>query len=379
MRIGRIDQKDGTDLRITIVHCFETHEDRVDMLCKVLRADGHAVTVVCSDWNHFRKCTRTEFKPGSVPVHAKPYRKNLSLARILSHRRFAEDAIRAAEKTAPDLLWVFSPPNFLIKYAALFKQKCPDVKLILDFIDIWPETMPIRRFKNTLPFRMWKDLRDRYANVADLVVAECDLFRVPLEKTVPAEKISTLYFGRDLPEIQTGLMPPEDRIALCYLGSINNIVDIDRIAWIIENLPLPVKLHIIGGGEREEELVRAAACAGAEVVRHGNVYDPLEKQKIFDSCHFGLNTLKDTVFIGVTMKSVDYFAGGLPILNTLHGDTEEFVERYGIGINVRSAEDLKPEALRKAAENRPAVRRFYEQYFSEEVFSKSMHDIINRL
>ena len=60
--------------------------------------------------------------------------------------------------------------------------------------------------------------------------------------------------------------------------------------------------------------------AGAEVFYHGKVFDSKEKNRIFETCHYGLNIMKDSVFVGLTMKSMDYFEG-LPIINNIQGDT----------------------------------------------------------
>lgn len=347
------------------------------MLCKALRADGHAVFVVCSDWRHYQKCVRTDNKEGFILVHAKPYRKNISTARILSHKAFAKAALQAAADTDPDILWVLVPPNYLIKEAALLKKKRSSIKLVLDFNDLWPETMPIAKMKGTLPFRAWKNLREKYVNEADLIVTECGLFRDALIQEIEdPQKLHVLYPGRDLPEIKTDNKPPTDQIALCYLGSINNIIDINKIAEIIKTFASPVILHIIGGGEKATELVKAAENAGATVVCHGNIYDPLEKQKIFDSCHFGLNVLKDSVFIGLTMKSIDYFAGGLPIINTLHGDTALFVKAHSLGINYLSFEDLSEKAFRHIQEARFFIRSFYDINFSKEVFTMNLRTLL---
>lgn len=364
-------------LKITIVNCFDTYEDRVDMLCKALRADGHAVFVVCSDWRHYQKCVRTDNKEGFILVHAKPYQKNISAARILSHKAFAKAALQAAADTDPDILWVLVPPNYLIKEAALLKKKRPSIKLVLDFNDLWPETMPIAKMKGTLPFRAWKNLREKYVNEADLIVTECGLFRDALIQEIEdPQKLHVLYPGRDLPEIKTANKPPTDQIALCYLGSINNIIDINKIAEIIQAFVSPVILHIIGGGEKEAELIKAAENAGATVVCHGNIYDPLEKQKIFDSCHFGLNVLKDSVFIGLTMKSIDYFAGGLPIINTVKGDTFRFIENNNLGINYQNPDDLSVSYLQEIQKGRIIIRPFYDTFFSEQVFSNTINCIL---
>ena len=45
--------------------------------------------------------------------------------------------------------------------------------------------------------------------------------------------------------------------------------------------------------------------------------------------------MKKSVCVGLTMKSIDYFEFGLPIINNIKGDTWNAVEEYGIGINYR--------------------------------------------
>ena len=45
--------------------------------------------------------------------------------------------------------------------------------------------------------------------------------------------------------------------------------------------------------------------------------------------------MKDIVCVGLTMKSIDYFQAGLPILNSIYTDTVQITDEYKIGINIR--------------------------------------------
>ena len=45
-------------------------------------------------------------------------------------------------------------------------------------------------------------------------------------------------------------------------------------------------------------LIEEVKGSGAIVEDYGKVYDPKEKQQIFDKCHFGLNIMKDTGCVG---------------------------------------------------------------------------------
>jgi hypothetical protein len=93
-------------------------------------------------------------------------------------------------------------------------------------------------------------------------------------------------------------------------------------------------LHVIGNGEQKEKLLSEVKAAGVQVIDHGVVYDETKKQEIFDQSQFGLNLMVDTVFVGLTMKSLDYMSHDLPLINNIKGDTWKIVEEEQIGFNI---------------------------------------------
>jgi len=253
--------------RVLIVNCFETYEHRAELLRVHFWQLGCEVKIITSDWLHMGKAVRQTCPEDYEMLHVKPYYKNLSPQRLISHYGFAQAALEKMEQFAPDLLWVFIPPNSLAKAAARYKKSHPDVKLVMDFIDMWPETMPISRFKSLPPFSNWRDLRDCYVDHADMLVTECDLYQTLLSK-VTGKPMCTLYLARETSPMVSNPDLPEDRVALCYLGSINNIIDIPCVAQILKAIEGTVELHIIGDGEKRQELIDAASAAGADVIYH---------------------------------------------------------------------------------------------------------------
>lgn len=326
-------------MKIAIVNCFDTYEHRVNLLYDVFSDAGHGVTVLSSNYRHFEKVKRTEQKADYIFFDAMPYQKNFSYRRLHSHQKLSRDIFHYLEKQDEvDLLWVLVPPNSFVKDAGEYKRKHSNVKLIFDLIDLWPESMTIGSVKNLFPFSIWKNLRDRYITRAECIVTECKLYQEKLRSVIQGVKTENLYLARELVPYEPHLNLSEDRINLCYLGSINNIIDIDAVVAIITEFQKrkPVELHVVGDGERKEELLSSAERTGAKVVFHGKVYDREEKQRIFDSCHYGLNIMKDSVCVGLTMKSMDYMEFGLPMINNIHGDTWEIIEKKKIGYNVGS-------------------------------------------
>lgn len=319
-------------MKAVIINCFDTYEERSDLVYDFFKENGYDVTVILSDFGHFNKIQRKEVKDDSIFIETKPYYKNLSFARLSSHYKFSKEAVKIVEHLKPDLLYIFVPPNSLSHFASKYKQIYNSTKLIFDLIDLWPETMPIVKGKGFFPFTIWSSLRDKGLDFADVVITECDLYKSVLNDI----KSKTIYLAKKEIDVESTPQLAENEIHLAYLGSINNIIDIPKIKQIIEGIIeiKPVIVHIIGDGETKEEFIKELRLSGAQVKYYGKIYNAQKKQDIFDKCHFGLNIMKKTVCVGLTMKSVDYFQYGLPIINNIPADTEKIVEKYGVGINV---------------------------------------------
>lgn len=361
--------------KAVIISSNYAHQERIDLLKEGYEKQGYVTEILLTDFIHSSKTYAKEAKDGYILVKTKPYKKNISVQRMYSHHCFAQDIFHQLEKMNVDLLHVMIPANSLTRVARKYKEKHPEVKLYLDIIDLWPETMPINHFKTTYPFRKWRDLRDKNLWNADLIYCECYLFKQVLKKELD-DKYKVLYWTKTSESIQSFPKLKDDELHLCYLGSINNIIDIDYIIKMCEALSQITKLviHIVGRGEKKDELLERLKNVNVRVIYHGVIYDSIKKQEIFDQCHFGLNIMKSTVCVGLTMKSLDYFQAGLPIINNIHGDTSELVKDYKIGFNhynelMEKFSDLKHEDYMALREN---VKKLYNEKFTKDAFFKSM-------
>lgn len=319
-----------------IISCSDHYGHRMQLWDTCLQKLGFSTTYLTGDFDHYTKKPFLCQVLGSVQLPVRPYHKNISVDRILSHKGFARQTLKHLEQVRPKVVVALLPPNFLAHYLAVYKKRHPETVLIFDIFDLWPETFPSGGIKKLLSpaFSVWAMLRDRNLPKADYVTTECDLFRQKLH--LPDHKSQSVYFWSQPAPVASRPDLQEDTISLCYLGFINNVISIEDICALIRKLSQrkPVKLHIIGAGERTDEFICQAQNAGAEVCYHGPVYDPVQKQSIMDTCHFGLNIMKSSVCVGLTMKSVDYFRHGLPIINTIPGDTAELIRTRGIGVQL---------------------------------------------
>lgn len=211
---------------------------------------------------------------------------------------------------------------------------------------------------------IWAGLRDKNLPAADRVIPECRLFCRKLG--LPEENAIYLAAQRS-PDQPHQARLRADGLDLCYLGAINNVVNIDAIADLTAQLRRlkPVTVHVIGDGEKCPQLLQALKDAGAEVDWRGVVYDEAEKHAVMSCCHFGFNLMKPDVCVGLTMKSVDYFRHDLPILNNIPADTAELVDREQVGVNVGpdTAAQVAGMTVEDCLRMRENVRRVFDETF----------------
>lgn len=161
--------------------------------------------------------------------------------------------------------------------------------------------MPIGTIKNLFPFSLWKNLRNSSLDSADYITTECQLFQSKIPAKISRDKISTLYlsYGNNFELSNYKISDFNKEISICYLGSMNNIIDINIIYNIISSISLSfkVKFHLIGDGEKKQELVSRVNLDNVEIIDHGKVYNEIEKSRILSQCHFGLNIMKNQTFL----------------------------------------------------------------------------------
>ena len=238
----------------------------------------------------------------------------------------------------PNVLISIVPCNSLGVILWLYKKINPKCAMAIDVVDMWPESLPSVFMKKYMKFFMelWRYSRGLGIKVADRVFCECRFFANELARQGVSKKIEIIYLSGEAKICQETKVCDNDILRIAYLGSVNNIIDIDRIALLIKAMVKirPVELNIIGGGSSCDEFIRKIQNTGAKVVWHGMIFDECRKKEIISRCKFGLNIMKPTVFVGLSTKSIEYSLYGLPMLNSIPGDSEGLINTYNSGINV---------------------------------------------
>lgn len=369
-------------MKAIIISCFDTYEGRVRQVSRMLEQKGYETIFIGSDFCHIKKQKRIEKQKNQILLHVKPYYKNISLQRIFSHYDFSRKAIKVVEKLSPEILYILVPPNLLMNRAISYKKSNLKVKLIFDVIDLWPESFPIKYGKKVMNFFLRK--RNSMLKEADFIFLQCQYYKKnikTLKKNTQVLYLEATDYGK------IDYIYSTDEIHICYLGSINHLIDIDYILRFLERINgiKTVVLHIIGTGERKQALLEGLKRNNLSYFDYGELYSVDKKAQIFSKCQFGLNIYKEEVCIGMTMKSIDYLSAGLPIITKEIKDINEMVKKYQIGFCI--TKDNEEEMINQIShisrkqwgEMHRSVSEVFQEYFSkdksEEKFKKCLSTI----
>ena len=360
--------------KVVVISGTNHYEERMRSVIEEYEKEAE-VLYLTSDFNHTTKEFYQLELPNAKQIHVPGYKKNLSVSRILSHIIFSIKTYGYLKKNKPDIIYVEIPHNTLASATARYKRH-HECELIMDIFDMWPESLPVKS-TNTLykmACKMWRGFRNRNLKYADKVYTECNYYQELIRAEGCDVGMETKYLTRKNVDVDVQTQWDEKNIHICYVGNINNIIDIPFIADFMERLNEHKKVcfHLIGNGESRNKLIQAVEEKGIRVISYGVVYDVHRLQEIFNQCSFGINFLLPDLAIGLTMKSVTYLRAGLPLLNTVAGDTWNMVKEYGCGINL-DRNDLESAIKRISQMDRTQVqmmktvsRKVFEQHFAEE-------------
>ena len=346
-------------------------------LARILAARGHDVTWWSATWSHRRKARRDvplgirEDENFAVRLVAvRPYEKNVSLARIASHRdfgrtfeRLASEGVASGQLERPDIILASLPPLEGPEAAARLAKRL-DAVFVCDVIESWPET-----FERLLPGPKW--LRGLVAPLflggmekrRNAVLASADAISAAAEayRTLAREKRAAAGAGADMPThacylgsyLQEYPEPPKlspsqidasleagpdamQPIKCVYSGSLEASQDIDTLiaaARLLGSAGTPAEIHVAGTGSLEARLRGAAeGLRGAcRLVVHG-LLERAEYVTLLATADVGLVLVKPESLVALPYKACDYAAAGLALVNSLPGELERLVSDYHAGL-----------------------------------------------
>ena len=379
-------------MRVWIINPFDNlplegyRPQRYWLLSQAFAEAGHDVVYWTSDFSHANKAPRVVDDPTKWPegypncsnvrfsvvlVPTPPYAKNVSFARIRSHRALARNWLAAAmeQEHKPGLILASLPPIGLPLAAKAYADEV-GAKFIVDIMDDWPGT-----FYRLLPRGLrWlgpvlfsgsrRKARYLYSHAA--LVTGCSDRYGALARSAGAPAFYRAYHGIEFPRSNNQTIKQSKQsndLSLLYLGNLGRTYDLPTLLKAVEKMP-DVTLDVAGAGA-QESLLKACRCA--RVRFHG--YCGAERlEALLKQADIGIVPMQPESCVGIPYKIADYARAGLAVASSLGGESGELLTRYGAGEayeggNVDSLVAALERLRARLAEAKAASRRLAEAEF----------------
>ncbi|MBW4012995.1 glycosyltransferase [Neisseria meningitidis] len=297
-------------------------------------SQSHDVLLITSRFRHYDKSFRRHEDAAAtsngrlrVKLLDEPgYRKNVSLARVASHRVFVRNLARwlhSPQAAEQDI--VYSAYPLIATNLLLGKHKARlGYKLIVDVQDVWPESfssvVPFLKKvpHNLLPFASRANQAYRYA---DALVAVSQTYLDRTKEANPNVPGEVVYIGADFPKLDTAPAKDfgDDKTRFFYLGTLSYSYDVETVCKGVRKLldaGENVELHIIGGGPDLDRL-KQYACDG---IKFYGYIPYAEMMSVAKGCDISVNAIHSYAMQSITNKLSDYMALQKPILNSQVND-----------------------------------------------------------
>ncbi len=349
-------------------------EYRTVLAGRALIAAGHTATWWVASFEHRSKSFRVSswdtrsLLPGfnAIIVPTSGYRRHISLDRIRFERTFARNVRRGAHRAPhPDVI-VLSEPALFTSRSVLRLARELRVPLVLDIIDLWPELFQLalprwlRSYSGYLFAPFFRRRAALFHQAAAYIGVSADYLALA-QSVSPHEVAVVCYWGADIEKIrsemrQDVLLPPavssrtksSEEVWAIYAGTLGPSYDINTIISAAEGLQrdgAKITILIAGDGVSRDEIQSAIAERKLSNCIFLGLLDAAALSALYRKCDVALCTYVAASTVSMPIKAFDYFAAGLPIVNSLARDLGDLVRTRQLGVQY-VAED--PVSLAKA-------------------------------
>lgn len=384
---------------------------RTGTLASILVARGHEVVWWTSTFDHARK--RARFNADTLIdisnrfrinlLHSVPYRKNVSVSRIVNHCGVARKFLRlAGSDPKPDLILCSLPTLELSSAATEYgKERC--IPVVLDVRDLWPdlfvESVPVwgQRIVRLLLYPMFAAVRSACSKAAaitgvtpafvDWGVSYANRPRTHLDRDFPLGYSNKVPSKEAIMEAERfwekqGVTKSKHEFITCFFGTMGRQFELETAIEGARRLKLqnrPFRFILCGSGENLAFYKRLAN--GCENVVFPGWVGAAEIWTLMRMSSVGLAPYRSSSnFINnLPNKPIEYLSAGLPIVSSLKGILKDLLSNYDCGVSYENGNGERlasalsclydqPERLRTLSENARAL--YQEKFVAEKVYGE---------
>lgn len=331
------------------------------------------------------------------------YKKNISLRRIINHKKIATKFLKITKNMQkPDLIYVSFPTIDYAEVAVKYGKK-NNVPVIIDIRDLWPDifyhNLPKWLSIMATPYIKWMNHKTKkiMKNVFAInAVSEAILdWGIKKGNRTKSKYDKYFYIGYDRQEdnnteTESNLenLIDKDKFNISFFATINNQFDYEKVtklAKLLQEKDKDIVINICGDGPQNEKLKELM-----KDVSNVKLFGWVGKKKlnyILKNSKMGLAPYKNTFDfqMSVSNKFAEYISYGLPIALTSEGYMKQLLKEHQCGISTQDMEEMcnfiielknSPEEYQKMSNN--AMHLYKEKFVAEKIY-KELVDYLERI
>ena len=351
----------------------------------LLENDGYNVKYITTNFEHQRKNWINVDLNGYVTLDSFiSYKNNISVGRLLNHFcisiSFIVYLIKSKEK--PNLI-IVSYPTMLLSLIAVLYGCLTKVKVFVDVRDKWPDIFEINYIVS--PFLIFhKLIKYCIFKLSSFTIAVSPEYLKWASKN--SDNVDFIPLSKAFIKPIVRELNVNNEVNFIFSGTLGDTYNLDLIFQFSENLSKKKIIHkvfVCGDGPKMSDL-KLMKKNNPNVILLGWLNN-IALQAQLDKAHFGLMFYNQNSPQGWPNKLIEYMSNGLPIVNTLNGESSDLIESLELGFNINDlsitqTSDLiveiikSPEKYKRISDNNYSL--FLKDFTEEKAYNK-LKNIIN--
>lgn len=326
-----------------------------------LENEGHKVTFFTSDFEHQRKKWVNNNLIGFVFLKSFiKYNSNISIARLINHFLVSISLFRAFIKQIDNAdVIIVSYPTIWTSFISIIYGKLNKIRVIVDVRDKWPDIFVTNPIFNILLSPLFLIKKIIFSNSNQLIAISPGYYKWAKPNHISNDDF-ILPLAQPIVEEVKREINLFKTIKFVFVGSLGTTYDLEALLKIHDKLietSIPFQIQVCGDGP-ERLWLEKSILQRKNIIMYGWL-NKTELQKKLNDADFGLMLYHADSPQGWPNKLLEYMANGLPIINTLKGESWNLIEDKQLGYNL----DIKDiNSMIKWLENLLVKSGTYESY-----------------
>lgn len=301
-----------------------------------LESEGHKTTFFTTDFEHQRKKWVNNKLIGFVLLKSYiAYKNNISVARLINHFLVSISLYRSFIKqiNKADVI-IVSYPTIWTSLISVIYGKLNDIKVIVDVRDKWPDIFIVYPILKIALFPLFLIKKIIFSNASQLIAISPGYYKWAVPNDLLNDDFILPLAHPLVKEIkrEIDLINP---INLLFVGSLGTTYDLEGLLKIHDKLiesNIPFQIHVCGDGPKRLWLENNI-LERKNIIMYGWL-NKIDLQKKLNEANFGLMLYHADSPQGWPNKLLEYMANGLPMINTLKGESWDLIQNKQLGFNL---------------------------------------------